>query len=139
MNRREFIGGGVAMAALAGCGTLKTAAVGPRPKVGDIRSFLLHLGHNMWCDWYPEDMDVSTIKDGLPDRKLRCRDDFWRASVDYVASKGVNQVVIDVGEGLVFPRRPELGIEGSWSAEKLADVLDTLRRLRRRQSPQSRT
>ena len=129
MNRREFIGGGAALAALAGCGTLKTTAGGPRPKAGDIRSFLVHLGHNMWSDWYPEDMDISMIKDGLPDRKLRCRDDFWRASVDYVASKGVNQLVVDVGEGLVFPRRPELAIEGSWSAEKLADEVERLQGL----------
>ena len=122
MNRREFIGGGVALAAMAGCKGIGGAAAarGPIAKEGDIRSVLLHLGHNMWCDWYPDGFDTSAIEKGLPDTKLRCRDDLWRIAADHVAAKGMNQIVIDVGEGLVFPRHPELAIEGSWSAEKLA-------------------
>ena len=120
MNRREFIGGGAAFAAFAGCRGLSMPAHGPIAKDGDIRSILLHLGNNMWCDWYPEGFDTSKIEKGIPDAKLRCCDDFWRMNVDHAAAKGLNQVVVDVGEGLIFPRRPELGIEGSWSAEKLA-------------------
>ena len=121
-TRREFIGGGMALAAVAGCrGVGGSVAAAPVAKDGDIRAVLVHLGHNMWCDWYPEDIDVSAIKAGLPDVKLRCRDELWRESVDYAAAKGMNQIVVDVGEGLAFPRHPELAIEGSWSAEKLAD------------------
>ena len=128
MNRREFIGGSVALAAMAGCkGIGKAAAArGPVAKEGDIRSVLLHLGHNMWCDWYPEGFDTSAIEEGLPDTKLRCRDDLWRIAADHAAAKGMNQIVIDVGEGLVFPRHPELAIEGSWSAEKLAAEVERL-------------
>ena len=127
MNRREFIGGGVALAAMAGCkGVGGGTAGGPVAKIGDFRSVLLHLGHNMWCDWYPEEYDTSAIKAGLPDKKLRCRDDLWRIAADHVAAKGMNQIVIDVGEGLVFPRHPELAIEGSWGAEKLAAEVERL-------------
>lgn len=128
MNRREFIGGSVALATLSGCRGVGgiMADRGPVAKDGDIRSVLLHLGHNMWCDWYPDGFDTSAIEKGLPDRKLRCRDDLWRIATDHIAAKGMNQVVIDVGEGLVFPRRPELAIEGSWSAEKLADEIGRL-------------
>ena len=124
MNRREFLKMGAesaAFAAVAGCGTGRIAAAGPQAKTGDIRAVLLHLGHNMWCDWYPEDFDTSKIEKGLPDLKLRCRDAHWRTCVDHAAAKGLNMIVVDVGEGLAFPRRPELAIEGSWSAEKLAD------------------
>ena len=74
----------------------------------------------MWCDWYPEDFDISKVKHGLPDKKLRCTDEIWRRSVDHMVSKGMNQLVIDVGEGLVYPSHPELAVKGSWSAEKLA-------------------
>ena len=129
-SRREFIGMSalVAGAALTGCTTVaKTSS--PVPPEGDIRSMLLHLGYNMWCDWYPEDFDVSKVKHGLPDRKLRCTDGIWRKSVDYMASKGMNQLVIDVGEGLVYPSHPELAIEGSWSPEKLADEIARARSL----------
>ncbi len=116
------------MAAMSGCKGICGAAAdkGPVAKDGDIRAVLLHLGHNMWCDWYPDGFDTSAIKQGLPDRKLRCRDDLWRIAADHVAAKGMNQIVIDVGEGLVFPRRPELAIEGSWSAEKLASEVERL-------------
>ena len=24
-----------------------------------VKAVLLHLGHNMWCDWFPPDMDLS--------------------------------------------------------------------------------
>ena len=29
---------------------------------GDIKALLLHHGHNMWCDWFPEDMDLAPVK-----------------------------------------------------------------------------
>ena len=109
-----------------GCRTATCASRGPVPTEGDIRSLYLGLGNNMWCDWYPEGFDTSDIAQGLPDRKLRCRDDIWRRATNYAAAKGINQILIDVGEGLVFPRRPELAIEGSWSAEKLAAEVDRL-------------
>ena len=130
LDRRNFIksAGLAAGAAMAGCTTAPKAS-SPIPPNGDIRSVLLHLGHNMWCDWYPEDFDVSKVKHGLPDKKLRCDDGIWRASVDYMAAKGMNQLVIDVGEGLVYPSHPELAIEGSWSSDKLANEISRARSL----------
>ncbi len=131
-NRREFLGMAAcaAGAVAAGCTTAAArAGKGPVPKEGDIRSLYLGLGNNMWCDWYPADFDTSNIKQGLPDTKLRCNDVIWRQVTDYAAAKGVNQIVVDVGEGLAFPRRPELAIEGSWSAEKLAAEVDRLHSL----------
>ena len=59
-TRREFIGGGMALAAMSGCrGIGGVAAGGPVAKDGDVRSVLVHLGHNMWCDWYPEGFDLE--------------------------------------------------------------------------------
>ncbi len=128
MSRRKFLGGAVSCAALAASAAAAStkAGSGPRAPKGDMRAFLIHLGHNMWCDWYPSDVDLSKIENGLPDTELRCRDDVWRRVTDHVAAKGLNMLVVDVGEGLVFPRRPELAIKGSWSAEKLAAEVDRL-------------
>lgn len=128
-NRREFLGlsAVAAGAALTGCvSATAKAAKGPVAKDGDIRSLYLGLGNNMWCDWYPDDLDISKIKEGIPDKKLRCNDAIWRKVTDHAAAVGLNQLVVDVGEGLVYPRRPELAIEGSWSAEKLAAEVDRL-------------
>ena len=124
MERREFIGG-MAAAAAFGAGPLRAAA---RPD--EIRAVLLHLGFNMWCDWYPEGIDLAKVPaNSLPDRKLRCRDDLWRAATDRLVAKGMNMVVIDVGEGLVFPSHPELAIDGSWTAEKLSEEVRRLKAL----------
>lgn len=109
MTRRTFVGG------LAATGVLKTWAKASE----EIRALLLHLGHNMWCDWIPPDIDRSCFEKGLPDLKLRSRDDYWREVTDYAAIRGLNMIVVDVGEGLVYPSHPELAIEGSWSPEKL--------------------
>ena len=132
-SRREFLELAACAAAGAtatGCAsTSARAGKGPIPKEGDIRSLYLGLGNNMWCDWYPDGFDTSNIEQGLPDTKLRCNDAIWQQVTNHAAAKGVNQILVDVGEGLVFPRRPELAIEGSWSAEKLAAEVDRLHSL----------
>ena len=109
LDRRDFIktAGMAAGAALAGCASAPRAS-SPVPPDGGIRSVLLHLGYNMWCDWYPEDFDTSKISNGLPDKKLRCDDGIWRAATGHMVKKGMNQLVVDVGEGLVYPSHPEL-------------------------------
>lgn len=127
-SRREFLQMSAlcAGAALTGCVSGRSSA-GELAKDGDWRAILLQLGNNMWCDWYPEDVDVSALKKGLPDRKLRCRDDIWRQATDHAAEKGLNMVVVDVAEGLVYPSHPDLAVAGSWSAEKMSGEVAHLR------------
>ena len=81
---------------------------------------LLHLGHNLWCDYLPEDMDNDKIlgKD-KPDTVLRSKDELWNRAVARMAERKLNMLVIDIAEGLVYPSHPELAIKGSWSPEKL--------------------
>jgi hypothetical protein len=44
-----------------------------------------------------------------------------------MAERKLNMLVIDVGEGLVYPSHPELAIKGSWSPDKLRDEIIRLR------------
>ena len=128
MNRRTFI-------SLAGAAALAPAARAAT-KQDEIRSVLLHLGHNMWCDWIPPDIDAAALakqfeggQSPMPDTVLRCKDALWRETTDYIASKGMNMVVVDLGEGLVYPSHPELAIEGSWSPDKLRAEIKRLNAL----------
>ena len=128
MNRRTFI-------SLAGAAALAPAARA-ETKPEEIRSVLLHLGHNMWCDWIPPDIDAAALakqfeggQSPIPDTVLRCKDALWRETTDYIASNGMNMVVIDLGEGLVYPSHPELAIEGSWSPDKLRAEIKRLNAL----------
>jgi len=130
MQRREFITSSVAALVLgSGCvSSRRTAGSRPVPVGPDgIRSVLVHLGGNMWCDWYPDDIDRAKVGRSAPHLKMRTQEGPWRQVVDHAADRGLNQIVIDVGEGLVYPSHPELAVEGSWSAEKLAAEVDRLR------------
>ena len=132
MKRREFLKlSACAAAAVEAGGVLDGArmAAAPLPKLGDIRALLLHLGHNMWCDWFPADVDPEKCKAPKPDSELRNKDDLWLKATDYAVKKGVNMIVFDVGEGVVYPSHPELSIRGSWSVEKLQAEVRRLRKL----------
>ena len=65
----------------------------------------------------------------VPDDELRTVDALWRETTDYAAKLGLNAVIIDIGEGVVFPSHPESAIRGSWSPDKLRDELGRLRKL----------
>lgn len=132
VSRRTFLGGAAAFAA-AGCAATGSKVPG-YVATGEIKAFLLHLGHNMWCDWFPEDMDLSRLKaefkakggNPFPDTELRSKDGYWRMVTDRIATKGLNMLVIDIGEGLVFPSHPELAIKGSWTPDKIRDEIRRL-------------
>lgn len=123
MNRREFISTGLMAAASAGIAPVWAA------KPQELRALLLHLGFNMWCDWFPSGTDLSKHPKAIPDSVLRNKDELWRKAVDHAAAKGLNAIVIDIGEGLEYPSHPELAIKGSWSVEKLRAELARLRAL----------
>ena len=101
----------------------------------EIKAVLLHLGHNMWCDCLPEDMDNDMLAVGSPEGKgrpdtvLRNKDDLWRRAIDHMVEQKLNMLVIDIGEGMVFPSHPELAIEGSWSPEKIQAEISRLKAL----------
>lgn len=87
----------------------------------EIKAFLLHLGHNMWNEWLPQELmkDEFLAPRRRPDLKLACDETVWRKITGRLAERGMNMVVIDIGEALVYPSHPELAIEGSWSPDKL--------------------
>ena len=132
LTRRTFLKGAAATALAAGCTTSPTLSRFVAP--GEIKALLLHLGHNMWCDWFPEDIDLAALsasygeKDGfqLPDVELRSKDDLWRKVTDHAAAKGLNMIVVDLAEALEYPSHPELAIKGSWSPDKMRDEVQRL-------------
>lgn len=94
-----------------------------------IWSYLAHLSTNMWCD-RPADRfntEYRRIR-GLSD-KLLFSENVWLEWTGRMQETGVNQVVIDVGDGVRFPSHPELAIEGSWSPQKMRDEVDRLEKL----------
>ena len=109
MTRKMFLG---SLSAAAASVAIPDISFAKPTKLEDIRAILLHLGSNMW-DTY------ST--------KLKLNEAIWRKATEYIKNKGMNLLLIDVGEGVVYPSHPELAVEGSWSPDKLKAELARLR------------
>ena len=150
MNRREFLGCAAASAALAATAA-GTAASKPAAKPRKARpegfawGILLHFGMNFWGEWdgeaagaAPEDQFVkgdrakalsALAKEKGPQRHLRFDYETWKAATEHMAKRGLNMALIDMGEAVVLPRRPELAASDSWSVERFRKELDRLRSL----------
>ena len=97
----------------------------------EIKAFLLHLGNNMWCEWLPGELmnEAAIGTRRMPDMKLSYDEGIWRKTTARLAEKGMNMVVIDVGEALAYPSHRELAVEGSWTPEMMRAEVERLRKL----------
>ena len=98
--------------------TTKPAAAQP------IKSVLLHLGYNMWCD---RDFGAKPPCYVVAKPRLRFDLKLWHELTLRMANVGLNMVIIDLGEGIKYASHPELAVRGSWSHAKLKTELDRLR------------
>ena len=92
-----------------------------------IWGFMIQLGHNMWYE--PGDGPGLGKGGTLSEPRNRTEQQVWDAVTECAARKGANLMVIDLGEGLIYPSHPELAVAGSWTPEKLKKELARLRRL----------
>ena len=94
-----------------------------------IWSYLIHLGTHMWADkdamGLPETSDPKNFI--LAKDKMRCEKDAWIDLTNAIAERGLNTLVIDIGEGIKYESHPELAIEGSWSVDEFRAELKRLR------------
>ena len=88
---------------------------------------LVHLGSNMWNE-------EGNLKGRGPERSnrdaspvLRFDRELWDKYMVYQREKGINTLVIDIGEAMRYESHPELAVEGSWSHEMMRDELKRLR------------
>ena len=93
---------------------------------------LLHFGLNMWNDqpvkeykdYGPYELSLISVAD-----HLRFDEAVWRKVTERMAKVGLNMVVIDVGEGILLKRHPELAVKGSWTIDRFRTELDRLRKM----------
>ena len=118
-NRRDFVSAGLAFAA---CPSI---ASGLKHHYTEkfIWADLVHLGVNMWIDHdvgSPDDQHATLQQKGPPEI-LQCDESQWLEITARMQIRGLNMLVIDLAEGLVFPSHPELAVKGAWSADKMKD------------------
>ena len=100
---------------------------------GFIWANLLHMGYNMWSDRpcvgreIPQDEKERAIWDANQADWLRFDEGVWRRITGRMAKMGMNMVVIDIGEAIIYPSHPELAVEGSWTPARMKAELARLR------------
>ena len=123
-------------AAMAACGLARHGAIGAEPKKDAfIWAALLHMGYNMWSDvpvpfWGPKanrQTDPEQLKWVCAADHLRFDEAVWRKVTAHAAERGMNMVVIDIGEALQLKSHPELAVKGSWEIERFRTELTRLR------------
>ncbi|MBP3407211.1 MAG: hypothetical protein J6N18_14035, partial [Kiritimatiellae bacterium] len=139
LNRRAFLGTALGAAAMGGCRTAATVAKVPEYDFKWID--LIHFGMKMWGD-LPRDFPRKGIMTKcLTDEEyaILCRPEhrdlnrmhfeepFWKELSLKLRQSGCNTLMIDVGEGLIYPSHPELALKDSWSADRLKAEVDRLR------------
>ena len=67
-------------------------------------SIYVELGQNMWF---------------TDDPRMDFEDAVWDKLLDMAGSYGINQIVLDLGEGVVYKSHPELAREGAWTPERV--------------------
>lgn len=86
---------------------------------------LIHLGYNMWGDEYHR--YIPNNLNHLSTSVMRVDREEWEDYTNYMASLGLNTLIIDVGEGMRYESHPELAIDGSWTREEMEKELARLR------------
>ncbi len=79
-----------------------------------IWSYYLNLSYHMWAP-VPDDAKNET------DVAL------WDEMVDFIAERGYNMVVIDIGDGIKFESHPEISAPDAWDKDFLKKKLDEMR------------
>ena len=86
-----------------------------------IWSYLIHLSTNMWGDQFSAERysiyrDTNITEDAA-----------WKEVVDFLPGRGINTLIIDLGDAVQYESHPEISIRGAWSKEKLDQELQRLR------------
>jgi hypothetical protein len=86
---------------------------------------LLHLSFNMWEDYY-----LPTLKyDSGYRSELALSEALWNDALKTMQEKGLNMVVVDLGNAIQYDSHPEIAVRGAWSPNRLRKELDKMRKM----------
>lgn len=92
-----------------------------------VKAMLVHLGTNMWYEEGNMQKGGKTTWEIGAESYLRFDFGLWREYTEKLAEAGVNTIVLDIGDGIIYDSHPELAIDGSLSKEALKIEVDRLK------------
>jgi len=85
---------------------------------------LLHLSFNMWEEYISPHRPFRGYR---PDLELS--ESLWNDAVVKMADKGMNMVVIDLGDAVKYESHPEIAVNNAWTTTRLRSELEKLREM----------
>ena len=94
-----------------------------------IWAHLVHLGSNMWNE---EGNTRGREHRSTPCASpvLRFNRELWDSHMQGLRDSGVNTLVVDLGEAMLYESHPELAVEGSFDRKRMLEEIAKLRTLR---------
>ena len=89
--------------------------------------YMLHLGYNFWAEHKEPAIEYGDTAGSGAEDFLRCEKPAWDEITAFMAEKGANMLLIDLGEGIRYQSHPELAVKGSWEPAVLKKELQRLR------------
>ena len=90
---------------------------------------LVHIGTNLWYDFGNTRCDSSTLYHSPASFSMRFDRDTWNMYVYDMKRAGLNAIIIDLADAMIFDTHPELAIDGSFTKEEMRQELDRLNEL----------
>ena len=143
-NRRDFL---KKMAVAGMVSTMPSALISkqsmnsPSKTSNDlIWANLLHLSYNMWEDVVPERYQgpYEQFNSKCNDARMWAHsyrpeltfdEPMWNHLLDDMAAAGMNMVIIDLGDGVLYDSHPEIAVKNAWTPYKLRKELAKMREM----------
>ena len=91
-----------------------------------IWSSLVHLGTNLWYEEGNYRGGGTKVWETAGSSKLRFDRDVWDNHLQELKAAGVNTIILDVADGMVYDSHPEIAVEGAWTTDEMRAELDRL-------------
>ena len=94
-----------------------------------IKGILIHIGTNLWYEVGNNRGGGEKVWQSAGSDKMRFEKDLFWELVDHAKECGINTVVLDLADGMIYESHPELAIEGSIERKELLEMIKRLRGL----------
>lgn len=134
-NRRNFIKQVSAAAVVSSMPLVHFSQQKPAREM--IWANLLHLSSNMWGDFTPEEYRNDSFPTTCEKRgwgywyrpSFSTDEAVWDSIIQEMANAGMNMVLIDLGDSIVYESHPEIAVNNAWTPAKLKKKLEEIRNL----------
>ncbi len=123
-NRRIFLKQITAAGILSATPNILFSQQKKNRKNEKIWACLLHLSFNMWEEYISPHRPFRGYR---PDLELS--EALWNDATAKMVSEGMNMVVIDLGDAVMYESHPEIAVNNAWTPARLRNELNKLRKM----------